>query len=388
MKKLAFALLLGSVFSIDATAQSPARVWTYEYLLATAQTERELAPIAEHLVQVKQLHMPALTDFAAEVLLARVSEPGYPLQNKVRLISVLGVEKGARYTAVLAQVLRKTKDRTLTNAARAAMSRDKTAIPAYVPGTIDIHSIVKEVEAAALAAKPTTAQAMHLAAFPGGTIDQLFDWAGRPQQIVSSQLRVGDGIINVKVQHLSFMYRGLGRVIYDYSTAKGGWLYQLFVADPLAFEQEFSYRDRAQELGLPDDPTLEMIQLVSGYSGSIRNVVELNYQRETRPLEFMDTAAEILATQFRSASDPFTVDMYAWICRLLTMHGGQRYAAILKRVAAETPSSKLRRFAQLPIEPTDEVPAEPYLPGAISLAAQREKYPSLYPDSTLTNGRL
>jgi hypothetical protein len=34
------------------------------------------------------------------------------------------------------------------------------------------------------------------------------------------------------------------------------------------------------------------------------------------------------------------------------------------------------------------VPAQPYLPGTISLPAQRAKYASPYPDSTLTNGRL
>jgi len=101
MKELAFALLLGGGLSIDATAQTTARVWTYQYLLATAQTERELAPIAEHLVQVKQLHIPALTDFAAEVLLARVGEPGFPIKNKLRLIRVLGTDKSPRYTAVL-----------------------------------------------------------------------------------------------------------------------------------------------------------------------------------------------------------------------------------------------------------------------------------------------
>jgi hypothetical protein len=34
------------------------------------------------------------------------------------------------------------------------------------------------------------------------------------------------------------------------------------------------------------------------------------------------------------------------------------------------------------------LPQEPYVPGTISLAAQRTKYPSLYPDSTFQSGRL
>jgi hypothetical protein len=160
------------------------------------------------------------------------------------------------------------------------------------------------------------------------------------------------------------------------------------VADPLAFEQEFSYRERAQELGMPDDRALEMMQLVSGYTASMKNVVEVNYHRDSRPLEFLDTAAEILATQFQTADDPVKVDMYAWICRLLTQFGGPRYAAILQRVAAQTPDAKLKRFAQLPIEATNEAPAAPYVPGTISLAAQRAKYPPLYPASTFQSGRL
>jgi hypothetical protein len=263
----------------------------------------------------------------------------------------------------------------------------------YVPGTIDLHAIVAEMDAAALAAKPTTEQARHLAQFPGGTIDDLFAWAGKPQQIVSGQTRATDGLlINIRIQRLSFYYRGLGRVVYGYSGGRVrdeiGWLFQAVVADPLAFEQEFSYRDRAAELGLPDSGTLEMTQLVSGYTAAMKNVVETNYRRASRPLAFMDTAAEILATQFQTAGDPGSVDAYAWICRLLTQHGGQRYAAVLTRVAAETPDPKLRKYADLPIEKTTEVPADPYVPGTISLAAQRAKYPSPYPESTFQSGRL
>jgi len=82
------------------------------------------------------------------------------------------------------------------------------------------------------------------------------------------------------------------------------------------------------------------------------------------------------------------LDMYAWISRLLTSHGGPRYASILRRVAAETDVTKLKRFAQLPAEPGAAAPAEPYVVGTISLATQRAKYPPLYPDSTFQSGVL
>jgi hypothetical protein len=93
----------------------------------------------------------------------------------------------------------------------------------------------------------------------------------------------------------------------------------------------------------------------------------------------MDAAAEILATQFQATQDDVSIDAYSWICRVLSGHGGPRYAAILARVAAETPDSKLKRYASLPIEPGSAAPAEPYVPGTISLGALRAKYPSPYP---------
>jgi hypothetical protein len=389
LRRLLPAALLLAV-SLSSAAAPDARTWTYQYLLATAKTERELAPITEHIVKDASLHGTDIMDFAAEVLLARTSDGSFPLQNKLRLIRVLGAAGSPRYNTVLLRVSDQLKNEDVLTEARAATYRKKHPVAEpYLPGSTDIESIVAEVDAAALAARPTTAQGEHLSKFPGGTFDQLFEWAGRPHQIVSGQTRVSDGIlIHIKIQRVTFFYRGVGRVVYGYNGNKKVWLFQAVVADPLAFEQEFSYRDRARDLGLPDEPTLEMIQLVSGYTASIKSVVEKNYQRQTRPLEFMDTAAEILVTQFATADDPVKVDMYAWICRLLTMHGGRRYAAILAQVAKGTDDSKLRRFATLPIEKTNEVPAEPYVPGTISLAAQRAKYPSLYPESTFQSGRL
>jgi hypothetical protein len=389
MKKLTLALLVACSFSLDAAAADDARTWTYQYLLATARTERELAPITEHIIAERRLHTLPLLDFTAEVLLTRLDDGNFPLQNKLRLIRVLDVAKSPRYTDVLVHVRERSQSGEIDKEARKAISKEKSDAAAYVPGTIDIRAIVEEVEAAALAATPTTEQGKHLAEFTGGTFDELFRWAGKPQQIVSGQTRVTDGfLIHIKVQRITFFYRGLGRVVYGYNDSKGGWLFQAVVADPLAFEHEFSYRDRATQLGMPDTPTLEMMQLVSGYTASMKNVIERNYRRETRPLEFMDTAAEILVSQFHTARDPVTVDMYAWICRLLTMHGGTRYAAILRKVAAESDDAKLSRFAQLPIEPGGEAPAVAYLPGTVSLPAQRAKYPVLYPGSTFQSGRL
>jgi hypothetical protein len=385
---LALALLFGSASPATSAAPADARVWIYQYLLATATTERELAPITEHIIDEKALHRADLLDFAAEVLLARIGDPAFPLQNKLRLIRVLAAAKSPRYNGVLTSVAGLTTSNDARKEARSAIHKKKTAAESYRPGTADIRAIVAEVDASALAAKPTTAQGEHLAKFPGGTFEELFEWAGKPQQIVSGQTRVSDGIlIHIKIQRVTFFYRGLGRVVYGYNGSKKVWLFQAVVADPLAFEQEFSYRDRARELGLPDDPSLEMIQLVSGYTASIRRAVEKNYLRETRPPEFMDSAAEILATRFEAANDPVEIDMLAWICRLLSKHDDQRYAALLSRVTRDAQELKLSRYAERSNE-SGKKPAKSYIPGAISLAAQRAKYPSLYPDSTFQHGRL
>jgi hypothetical protein len=371
-----------------AAAASPGRVWAYQYVLATARTERELAPVTEHLIAERGLRERALVDFAAEVLLAQVADTSYPVQNKFRLIRVLKAANSSRYEATLDRVLALRNTQEIAAEVKSARVRSGRLEPQYVPGSLDIQAIVAEMDAAALAARPTKAQAEHLAGFRGRTIDELLEWAGRPQQVVMGQTRVTDGmLIVVKVQRLSFFYRGLGRAVFGFAGRKG-WQFQAVVADPLAFEREFSYRERARELGLPDAATLEMIQLTSGYTASMKIAVETAYRRGTASREFTDTAAEILATEYPETTDPYRLDVYAWICRLLAERGGPRYATVLYEVEKGTRDEKLRRYAGLPVTPTNEVPIVQYQPGTISLAAQRAKYPSPYPESTFESGHL
>ena len=198
---LTLALLFSSALPAAAATAPDARVWTYQYLLATATTERELAPITEHIVKDPTLHGADVMDFAAEVLLARIGDASFPLQNKLRLIRVLGAAGTPRYNTVLLRASEQLKIEDVASEARAATYRKrKPKAEAYVSGSTDIRAIVAEVDASALAAKPTTAQGEHLSKFPGGTFDQLFEWAGRPHQIVSGQTRVTDGIfIHIKI---------------------------------------------------------------------------------------------------------------------------------------------------------------------------------------------
>ena len=382
--RLCFVMLLVAFGSV-ARADEPSAdlLWSYRYLLASAYTEREMEPIAGRITWV-ELPNTALSDFAAEVLLSRLEDPAFPAGSQVLLVKLLIEANTDRYDAVLALLREKSKDQKAKRLARESTHRTNRShqVP-YQPGSIDVRTIVTDMEAAALAAKPTTAQAEHLAQFSGGTVSQLFEWAGRPQQILSNQVKFND----LSVQKIGFIYRGIGRFVYGNDPLFRKWAFKGFDADPLAFEQDFAYRERAQQLGLVDDATLEMTQLVSVYPAAKRRAVEINDRRAKPSLEFMDTAAEILVTQFQTAGDERDIDMYSWMCRLLTDHGGQRYAAILARVAAETQDSKLQRYARSKIETTNAAPATPYIPGTISLAAQLAKYPSPYPETTFQSGQ-
>jgi hypothetical protein len=377
--RLVNLLALYPVIAAAETDATDAITWTFEYLLATAQTERELAPVTDHIVR-DELPYPLLTDFAAEVLLSRAKDASYPEQNKIRLVRILDAARSRRYEAVLASVIAQAPEAEVVNWARSAKIRwIREHDDAYVPGTIDIHEIVRSVGAAASAVRPTSAQGRHLAEFQGGTIEELFKWAGRPHRILSNQTIYRDPLFKFKGDRIAFYYRGLGRVLYSYNRMQGDWIFAGLVADPLAFEDAF---------GPPDAPTLAMIQLVSGFTAAMKNAVETSHRRKVPTLEFMDTAAEILVTQFESSDDPAVIDVYAWMCRMLTRHGGVRYSAVLQRVATETPDAKLRKFARLQIAAAAGVPADPYVPGSISLDAQRAKYPSPYPESTFQAGRL
>jgi hypothetical protein len=382
---LLLLLLVGSRYLVPVAhaAEPPAELmWVYEYLLATADTERELAIVTDR-ITFRELPNTALGDFAAEVLLERLDDPGYETGNQTRLVNLLIATKSDRYVDVIARVRKESKDQTVRRIAREyAKTPPRYHQNPFVPGSVDVKTIVTDMNAAALAAKPTAERAKHLSEFPGGSVTELIAWAGRPQQITSLQVSVNDGMLAVKVQQIGFLYRGIGRVAFGNSKDQPfsrDWLFTSFEADPLAFEQDFPYRAQAAEAGLPDDATLEMMQLTSGSALAIRRAAQVNYRQPSPSLEFMDTAAEILATQFQTVQDDVSIDAYSWICRVLSGHGGQRYAAILARVAAQAPDSKLKRYASLPVEAGSAAPAEPYVPGTMSLGVLRAKYPSPYP---------
>lgn len=390
-RHLSSFIVIGLLFALSRTqvaaAQDSSLIWTYKYLVATAATERELAPIAEHIKESIELEDQGLFDVVAERLLTRFDDPAFPEKNKARLIRALGSWPDGRYDDVLRHVLAVTRQRKVQQAVRMALPyKSRKASDPYVRGSVDLHAIVNEVEAAALAAVPTTAQGSAFAEFKGETLEQLYAWAGRPHEMISSQTRASDGLIDIEVQRLAVYYRGIGRAVFGYKDLTASWNFQAIVADPLAFENVFAYRRRASELGMPDDSTLEMIQLVSGYTAAIKNSVQHRYRSANPSREYLDTAAEVLLRHHSQARDSATIDAHAWICRLLSDQGGDRYSDVLSRVAAETQDRKLRRHATR--KPGKNTTSDVYVPGTLSLDVQRAKYPTIYPGSTFTSGQL
>ena len=60
----------------------------------------------------------------------------------------------------------------------------------------------------------------------------------------------------------------------------------------------------------------------------------------------------------------------------------------LDKVATGTRIPKLRKYAELPQEQTNNRNNVPYIEGTVSLEAMRAKYPPLYPQRQFTSGQI
>jgi hypothetical protein len=190
----------------------------------------------------------------------------------------------------------------------------------------------------------------------------------------------------VEIRRMWLYYRGIGRVAFEYQRDVG-WHQIQFIADPMAFEMLMPYR-AANAASLPDDASIAMIQLMSGNSSSIKASAMAMFRRDDVPLEYLDTAAELLLTRHVEAARAGAGDTYSWLCNVLAHHGGPRYAQVLASVERETSDPKLKKFAAQPIDKSQLKERMAYLPGSVSLAEKARQYPSLYPQITLVRGQL
>lgn len=393
MKKLLLAAALcGTFYLAPATAADDSRIWAYKYVLATSQHPREFATILTHLENEPELRQVELVDYLAEVLWEndkKTERADVELQNMLaRYLHNFG---GQRYLDLFKQ-LQKTnakgnsKDNVRRYADDYVDNFKGTSEPQYVLGTVNLPALREQFAKDALAAQPTEEQAREMDQLPvNAGPDALITRIGRPQYIGSGQLRVGERIfLDVHIQKMTFYYRGIGRVSFQYKNDVG-WMARDREVDPEAFEDFMPYREHAAELGLPSDEAVGYAQLLSNHSMAIKIAAQSRTMHGGATPQFMDAAAQLLLANHASIVEPRMVDAYAWICRLLVSYGGPRYSNVLATVATGASSDKLRKFAELKMEKTAPTTGEPYVPGSVSLVELRAKYPPLYPQRTLTS---
>jgi hypothetical protein len=382
-------ILVMSATGVSAPAQAQTQtgaLWCYQYVLATWSPRNTMAPVLTGIAGDRKTPNASALDSVAQFLLDHLDDPQLAKGEALAVVSLLARTRSGRYTLVMTRVQHSQRPRVLTDMARQyVLENKKSRAEQYVPGTLDLASLRGGYAQAALAVKPTEERARRLDSLPKfSSFDELFTAMGPPQHVEARYFRFSE---TIQFSRLILYYRGAGRATFGLDDS-GGWLLQGTVTDPLAFEDLMPYRERAGELGLPDDAAIRMAQLNSQSLPAMLIAIEQSYQLIQVPLEFLDTTAEILAQNWRTSGDERTEDVHAWMIRLLTLKGGPRYAPLLQQIGEKTDNLKLRKWAGLTIQKPAGIPRTPYLIGSVVLAEQARRFPSPYPDVTYTNGHL
>jgi len=380
---LAF-LLAGMVAGANARADADPMLWAYQYVLATATDPTQIIPVTMNVRGEQELRIPELLDSLAEVAINSKPE-GRPQELACKeMIESLGRYGGPRYQTTLRKIASDWVPSPTREAARKFVEPKLTG-DQYIPGTVKFEELRARFAAAAAAtAAPTDERARHLAQFPlGGTPAELVAWAGLPQAASSRfpQSPLGG------LQRLAFYYRGIGRVMFHHSFGNG-WHAQQVIIDPIAYEDFMPYRESPGKYQQPDGQALALMQLLSDSPAAMRVVLDTVEAADSATPEFLDTAAELLLTHRAETMEDKIADIYAWMCVLLARDGGPRYANVLATVAQATPNEHLRKHAGQKIRAGKNPDTTPYVAGSISLAAQRAKYPSIYPTVSFRSGYM
>jgi hypothetical protein len=391
MKRMIAGFVIAAAFTPGATARAheSALAWSHRYVLVMSTVDAELAPIVSGIAHDSSLRDTATCDVLAEVLLRLKARKIVARKSGPLVLLVLsGAPAPGRYRSViesLGNYLGQPEAKAYLSAYRRQFSRATDA--QYEPGSIDLDGLRRDYVAAAWSATPTMTQATALLALPpSSTMDDVFARAGNPAHVVVNDLNPAAHIINLEIREVWFLYRGIGRVRFKYLRADSLWHFVDVVADPLAFEGFMPYRGESAGVPLADGDALGIAQLASGNPVSIKNSVMAAYTRGKPSLEYLDTAAELLLRRHEAIANSPDVDTYGWICNLLAERGGTRYARVLATVQKRSADERLSHYAGRHNGASSGPWKEPYVPGFISLTEQARKYPSPYPETTLTRG--
>lgn len=386
---VAFATCASARAEESARAQESALAWSSRYVLVMSTVDAELAPIVSGIAHDPSLRDTATCDLLAEVLLRlKARKIAARKSGPLMLLVLSGAPAPGRYRSLIAGLgnyLGQPEAKAYLSAYRRQFSRATDA--QYPPGSIDLDALRRDYVAAAWSAKPTMTQALALQALPGSsTMDDVFAQVGRPAHVFVNDLYPASHVINLEIREIWFLYRGIGRVRFNYLRADSLWHFVDVVNDPLAFEGFMPYRGESTGVPLADDDALGIAQLASGNPASIRNSVMAAFDRGEPSLEYLDTAAELLLRRHGEISNSPAVDTYGWICNLLSELGGTRYARVLATVQKRSSDERLSHYAGRHNGASSGPWKEPYVPGFVSLTEQARKYPSPYPEITLIRG--
>jgi hypothetical protein len=385
MKRFGLFASLWLAFACMAPAKGAddAYLWSLRYMLIGGASDSELFLATAEVASRSATRTGEMHELLAEVL-ADIRARNLPAQESaVNIVRILAAapDAGRYQTLIASQKGFLTVKGAVPLLRRYLAAHPKPKGEQFVPGRIDLPALRKQQVDAALASRPTTAQARAQAHAMRNlplqaTVEQLFAAAGTPTHVMPRDTRAAKKLANIDVRQIVFYYRGVGRISYE--LWQGIWKPQGVDIDPLAFEDQMPYRRDAVAQGMPDDASLVMMQLLSGKPHAMR-ISAIAVHRMVKPSrEYLDTAAEVLLSSHAQARDDSSVDAYSWLCNVLNHHGPVRYAAVLERVADETRDLKLRRYANVVM--AAKGPKRPaYVPGTVSLDALRAKYPSIYP---------
>lgn len=378
MKKIILGLLAGltCTFANGAHASGDIVDWALRYRLIHAAHAEDLA----HLYNDVDLSAgePRTGDLLAEYLLRVAPDPRLDGHEAADMVAALARRPGARWRAAMQKIRESDAPVLLKAAAFDYVLHHPAAAEEYAPGSIDVAALRIADSQAALAIHATDERARRLGALARGqTPAEVFAQVGFPQSARVAQV--------ANVRRLLCFYRGAGRVVFG-AVKNDPWRQQGSVADALLFEEEMPYRESPAQFAQPDDVGLRMIQIASGRPYPLKMALAASYDGAA-PVELLDAAAEWLAQNWRTVNDG-NEDALAWAARLLRTRGGVRYSVLLKQVAHDIKSPKVRRYAKLTALRVKDVPTAPYVPGTVSLADVARKHPDLYPDVTFTSGLL
>jgi hypothetical protein len=374
------ATLLASL-ALFAAAPAPAEdahEWSVRYMLVNGTDDATLVGATTQVASHSKLRTPEMRELLAEILFEISAGKTKAPEAAVDIIRVLAAAPDAqRYHSVI-RGARKVSHEGMTQAQNAYVKRFPRATgEQWSAGKVDLAAPRLEAIEWALAAQPTPELAATLRTLPDtASIDDLFARAGKPALVRPRDTRGAQTHANLDIRQIAYYYRGIGRVVFDYRH-DSGWRLDSRTFDPLAFEAFMPYRKDAAARGLPDDTALAMIQLLNGEPATIRMSAIAIHRLESAPADYLDAAAELLWREHARTEDPELVDAYAWLCNVLSRHGGGRYADLLGTIQTRSDNAKLRRYAGQDIRKRWNG-APRYVPGSVSLDELARRYPSPY----------